>query len=271
MQAQLCDLIPAYELSRRPGASQTRALAAVSRHFGRMRPDAITPATVQAYRKRRGCTDSTVRRELGALVAVLNWAAKTRSIPRESVPHIDLPPPGQARDLFMDEIDAWGFHDAAVAKGPRIGAFVSLALNTGARKEAILRLSWDRVDLVAGTVDYREPGRAVSKKRRVAVPINPTLAKVLWELPREGRLVVGAGSLRHTYESFADGLGMGWVTPHVLRHTAATLMLRAGVSVWDVAGVLGDTVETVTRVYGHHSTTHLRGAVGALGRAPCQA
>jgi integrase len=28
-------------------------------------------------------------------------------------------------------------------------------------------------------------------------------------------------------------------TPHILRHTCATLMLQAGVSTWDVAGVLG--------------------------------
>jgi integrase len=51
------------------------------------------------------------------------------------------------------------------------------------------------------------------------------------------------------------------VTPHVLRHTYATMALRHGVTLWDVAGVLGDTVETVRAVYGHHSPEHLRRAV----------
>ena len=43
-----------------------------------------------------------------------------------------------------------------------------------------------------------------------------------------------------------------YVTPHVLRHSRATTMMRAGVNPWDAANALGMSLEVLTRVYGHH-------------------
>lgn len=263
------ELADAYLATRRVGHTQTRVVQQLVQTIGTRRPDALTPAWVQAYTKARGCADATRRRELGALRTVLSWAERTQLIDRAR--HIDLPPPGQPRELFMDETQARDFHDAALSWSRfdgRVALFVSLALNTAARREAIQKLRWDRVDMLGETVDYREPGARVSKKRRVPVPMNSRLKGVLqWGLqnPVDGSpFVIGECSIRHPYECFVQEINMGWVTPHVLRHTAATLMLRAGHTLWEVAGVLGDSPVTVARVYGHHSTTHLRSAVGAL-------
>lgn len=43
-----------------------------------------------------------------------------------------------------------------------------------------------------------------------------------------------------------------YVTPHVLRHSRATTMMRAGVNPWDAANALGMSLEVLTKVYGHH-------------------
>ena len=48
---------------------------------------------------------------------------------------------------------------------------------------------------------------------------------------------------------------------HALRHTAATHMARAGVDLWQLAGILGDTMQTVQKNYLHHCPEHLRAAV----------
>lgn len=47
------------------------------------------------------------------------------------------------------------------------------------------------------------------------------------------------------------GLGLD-VTPHVLRHSAASWMLWEGKTIWDVAGILGADASTIERTYGHH-------------------
>jgi Phage integrase family len=57
----------------------------------------------------------------------------------------------------------------------------------------------------------------------------------------------------------------GAVTPHTLRHTAATWLMQAGVDKWEAAGFLGMTVELLDRVYGHHHPRHLQQAAKAIG------
>jgi integrase len=51
---------------------------------------------------------------------------------------------------------------------------------------------------------------------------------------------------------------MGWPTPHILRHTRATLLLRAGVSPHDAGRFLGMSTKMVEEVYGHHHPEHQR-------------
>lgn len=56
----------------------------------------------------------------------------------------------------------------------------------------------------------------------------------------------------------------GKIIPHTLRHTAATWLMQRGVPVWEAAGYLGMSVETLERVYGHHSPDHLKVAADAI-------
>src|SRR6266700_2453694 len=51
------------------------------------------------------------------------------------------------------------------------------------------------------------------------------------------------------------------VTPHTLRHTAATWLMQAGTDLWTAAGYIGMTVEVLERIYGHHHPDYLGEAV----------
>jgi integrase len=59
--------------------------------------------------------------------------------------------------------------------------------------------------------------------------------------------------------------GLSGVTPHTLRHTAATWLMQNGVPIWEAAGFLGMSAEMLARVYGHHHPDHLRNAAGKVG------
>jgi integrase len=56
-------------------------------------------------------------------------------------------------------------------------------------------------------------------------------------------------------------------TPHVLRHSCATLLLQNGVSTWRVARLLGTSEQVIQRTYGHHCIEDLREAVGVWSTA----
>lgn len=64
----------------------------------------------------------------------------------------------------------------------------------------------------------------------------------------------------------AEEAGLKGVTPHVLRHTAATWLMQAGEDPWKAAGLLGMTVKTLLGTYGHHHPEHQAGAAEVLAR-----
>jgi hypothetical protein len=57
----------------------------------------------------------------------------------------------------------------------------------------------------------------------------------------------------------------GRVTPHTLRHTAATWLMQRGVPMWEAAGFLGMSPEVLQEVYGHHNPDYLQTAAAAIG------
>lgn len=262
-------VIDAYEKAK---PAQKYNLVAPRRLLGGYAVDVLTPAIVDEYVRTRtrvdGCASGSARKELALVTAALNWAVskKTLGVRREIVPEIDLPPPGTPRTLFLDEDQEPLFH--AWAMGLSVGSrrlhrltlFVGLGLDTAARSEALHDLTWDRVDLVRRKIDFRVPGKLTGNKRRTVVAISSRLFPLLERAHREwladggarGTPVVGAGSIRTTWETHVErGSAWPWMTPHLMRHTWAKLHARAGVPLFDIAGVLGDTYETVARNYLH--------------------
>ena len=237
---------------------------------------------------KRPAADSTIRRELVAMRAALNLAVRKKRISADDMPHIDMPPESDPREFWLTETEADQLLRIARDRLGRDGRlsrtyrFIALALGTASRKGAIQSLTWDQVDMAQGLIRFdlagpvRNGGRQVTgkrtKKRRVAVPIAGWLQEVLRQAEQEavGPLVLDNDrDIRRGLEwaclAAARQTGNARfkeVTPHVLRHTAATHMVRAGIPLWEVAGVLGDTMMTVQRVYAHHCPDHLRSAVG---------
>ena len=69
-------------------------------------------------------------------------------------------------------------------------------------------------------------------------------------------------------KGFRSAVGLaglsGKVTPHTLRHTAATWLMQRGVPVWEAAGFLGMSAEVLLGTYGHHRPDFLHGAANAI-------
>ena len=236
-----------------------------------------------------GAKDSTIRQNLIALSACLNWCSSPRRRPtivdRDDVPLIDMPRPAPPRDrwLSLDEVQCLldaareiklrpgSSHPTAFRRDPkrlsRLERFLWLGLETAARATAICELTWDRVDFEIGMVDFNVPGRHQTSKRRVAVPMSKGLRRVLRQAWRErtGPLVLdNASSLGPQMKEAATIAGLSGVSPHVLRHTAATHMARRGVPLWLVANVLGNTMAMTEQVYAKHCPQAMGGAVNMI-------
>ncbi|MDR3472219.1 MAG: hypothetical protein P4M09_11080 [Devosia sp.] len=142
--------------------SQAQSLVFPKRVLGHELADALDAKALVDYRVSRKRADGTLRRELLALTAVLNWAAKHKKLAKDKIPAIDLPPEGQARTRHLSAEEELIFHAEAMGDSvgkktlSRVTRFVAIALDTGARKEAIETLTWDRVDLAHKMIDFRD-------------------------------------------------------------------------------------------------------------------
>lgn len=297
--AELWDVYDKGHIQKNAAAKDTArySWANLRPHFGALTPDAIDEGVVDDYEGARTegtigrpSVSATIRRELAALIACLNWHAdeargKKRLLSAKDVPHVRLPADSDPRDRWLtsDEIKAL----FGVEMTERLRVFLMLALETAARKRAILELTWDRVDLETGMIRYGVPGRKATKKRRASVPISTALRPFLEARRRPSGLVVPpggdvwaqiqsavrrAGLAEHVARGTGEAAKSTGVSPHTFRHTAATHMARRGVPLYDIAGILGNTLAIVERTYAHHCPGRLRDAVnhisGPLETAP---
>jgi integrase len=266
----VAEILEAY-VSERP--NQDFVTRVVKRQLGHLPCDLLTSKVAADYRKQRlgaGLSSGTVRRELSALSSALTWAARTKmsggAVRLDEVAYIEKPPESTPRSAWLNEEQEPEFHALAMGLSMgrrelhRLTLFVGIGLDTAARKEAILDLTWDRVDLSVGRLDFRVPGKSTGNKRRTVVEISARLRPLLERAHREwkarggagGEPVVGAGDVRKTWDRWVEGLaGYEWMTAHLMRHSWAKLHARAGVLLFDIATVLGDTYETVARNYLH--------------------
>jgi integrase len=244
----------------------------IRKAFGAQRLSALTSQSFVDYQVDRsnGHKTSTILTRLKRLRTAILHAHKVGLLDKNINPHIPFPAEQQGRVVFLDEEQELEFH--ALACGLSIGKkildpvtiFACLGLDTGARQMAMMMLTWDRIDLRAGIIDYREPDKIISKKRRAVVPINNRLRPLLQRAynEREGNNVFKSPScLERDYRLFIRSTAYPWATAHVLRHTFASLSLKAGVDIVQVAELLGDTPETVLKTYAHTSRRWLHESV----------
>jgi integrase len=240
----------------------------LSVYFCHHLPTDINQPLLNAYSKyRAGLAPATIRTELGILNSALKWAVKTGIIPK--APFIPLPEGSPPRDLWISRKDADKLVKAAGSF--HIQLFILLAKNTAARAGAILDLKWDRIK--QGRIDFNDPTKPRTRKRRAEVRITPELAAALDEAKKGSHsdyVIEYAGkpvqSIKKAFHRAAVRAGMPEVSPNVLRHSVATWLAADGVPLEQIAALLGNSVKMVERVYAKYTPGYLDKAMKSLSK-----
>jgi integrase len=98
----------------------------------------------------------------------------------------------------------------------------------------------------AATTTTRPPSRAPAGSRdgrRLDTPL-------LFPAARGGHIGLDTWRTRHWYPAL-EAAGLRRRGPYQLRHTFATEALAAGISIFELARVMGASVKTIDRHYGH--------------------
>lgn len=238
--------------------SQERALRRPLAVFGKIRPVKITPDDVLGYvetRRADGVKDGTIKRELGVFETALNFAARMHRITTDEIPVIPRLRDQSRRLVYLNKGRRRIFEERLASAPLAIRGFGTFALVFGARAGAILDLTADRINRY---IDFRNPDRGDTRKRRSINKAPDSMKPLLAELRlaaggQDGRLLRQDTAQRFVRWCDAQDWPEGFprVTPHVLRHTCATLMLEKGASIWDVSRWLNETPQTIEKHYGH--------------------
>ena len=152
-----------------------------------------------------------------------------------------------------------------------VGEFLAMVESEDADGGAYLRRS-GAADLAWSDIDFAEGTMAVTQKggRKKVIPMTPEAVAVLrgrHGLPRPCAMDIKAiERLERRMKRFATGLGIDLTTFHAFRHYFASRCLLAGLTVQEVATLLGhsDGGVLVLQTYGHICGAHLRQAVAGL-------
>lgn len=239
--------------------------------IGELTPDAqdryVTWRRTRSAAKGRSLSNATLNRELDVVRAAIG-AYHTRGllIRKPVIKSLPKPPP-RDRFLTVEEVRRM----LRECRPTHLRRYVIFALNTLQRPAAILGLHARQVDLDRNRIDFLPAGALQSKKRRPIVPITATLRPELEraiESSESGYLIEFEGrpisSIKTAFRKAAKRAGLQGVSPYTLRHTGATLLAGAGVSLWEIGGMLGHSHQRTTEIYAKHTPEYLAGAAKGL-------
>ncbi|MBL4789478.1 MAG: site-specific integrase [Kordiimonadaceae bacterium] len=239
-------------------------------HFGRLKPAQISSPIINQFMAKRSNAPGMLREELIEFNATLNLALREGLI--EKAVRAKLPAKKPPRDNYISKEQADQLLAAATAF--HLQLFIMIATHTGMRKGAILDLTWDRVDFERTRLNFNNPEKTITNKRRTVVPVKGAIMDWLFEARKmalnEHVIEFNGKPLKDIKKSFnkaVEAAGLpNWVTPHILKHSVISWLAEDGRSVDEIADLTATNANTVRRIYRHHSPDYMKPAALSLAK-----
>ena len=156
----------------------------------------------------------------------------------------------------------------------QVADIVRLLLLTGARRGEVQSMRWADVDISAGI--WTKPGATTKQKTEHRVPLSAPARQLLSELRTGAQhdaefVFPGRGNSGHRVELKGDWAricrtaGISGARLHDLRHTYASVLASAGLSLPVIGALLGHTQPATTARYAHLFDDPLKAATERVG------
>lgn len=146
----------------------------------------------------------------------------------------------------------------------RVANVVRLLMLTGARKGEVLSMRWEHIDAEAGV--WTKPASLTKQKKVHRVPLSAAAMAVLSTIDRTSEYVFPShkgkplATIQGPWADICKAAGLVDFRCHDLRHTYASVLVQAGLSLAIVGKLLGHSSPQITQRYAHLSDSPLRAA-----------
>jgi integrase len=235
--------------------------------FGGMRAVDVTTDRVREYISRRqqgGLSNASINRELAALKRIFNLASQCTPPKVTLVPYIPMLKESNIRKGFFEPGEYVALRDALPNE---LKPVIVFAYHTGWRKEEILTLKWDQVDLKEGVVRLNpgetknEEGRTVYLNEEVLHELKVVHSKrnlgCSYVFHRDGQPIK---DFRGSWKSACKKVGIPSRIFHDFRRTAVRDLVRSGTPERVAMQISGHKTRSVFERYNIVSDTDLREA-----------
>ena len=226
----------------------------------------ITSDLIEKYKakRREKVSPATVNRELSCLKSMFSKAVEWERIEDNLMKKVKLFKENNVKERILDTDE---IKSLIAGASPHLKPILILALNTGMRRNEILSLKWQNINIKQGyiLIEISKSGR--SRK----VPMNTLVLETLGNFNRDNeylfynpRTKTHIKSIKTAFKTACRNAGITNLRLHDLRHTAATKMIEAGIDLVTVSRILGHSSIQMTMRYAHPTPENMQRAVDKL-------
>jgi len=246
--------------------------------FGNIHLDEISHQAVYEFHHALlagGYAKATCNRALVLLKLLYNLGRRWKIPGTETSPCMDVPHfvANNSRERFLtSEETKLLLTELEKSDNPQLKNIVAILILTGARKRELLDARLNDIDTerCIWTIPLSKSGKARH------IPLSDAALSVLTQLPRwDGcpYLVPNPKTLKpytcfyRAWDTARKNVGLSEVRIHDLRHSAASFLINANISIFEVSKILGHSQIKTTQRYAHLSQDTLLAAVNTAANA----
>jgi len=213
------------------------------------------------------------RKDLINIGSCLNWALQENYLlanPCLLIKKIKVPP---KLPIFFSKHEFTKL--ISIQMDDELKAMIQIAVNTGLREMELLTLRWNQISFNESILILDNRTHITKSKKIRTIPLNRIVLDVLGRLYSstiKGELVFKFEGItnreKYVQNNFRKYVKLAGVNSklnfHSLRHTFASWLVQAGVSIYEVSKLLGHADIKTTQIYAHLRDDDLRRAVNLL-------